>query len=162
MHYNSRLNVFADIIECLCSKVIIQLILTNLVTVLMQWDCIILEIRAPEGIGNQMPKLMFGIKQRDILTVKFHSVAEHLLRYYNRNNKLITIICNLHITTKQLCKALNVPRLVLSNHCTKLGCSRRASTKRENQQLGFRGGFPEMQKSKWERLGILWLRKWGR
>ena len=80
---------------------------------------------------NQMPKSMFGITHRDILTVKFHSVAEHLLRYYNRNNKLITIICNLHITTKQLCKALNVPRLVLSNHCTKLGCSRKASTKRE-------------------------------
>ena len=74
---------------------------------------------------------MVGIKQKDILTVKFHSVAEHLLRYYNRNNKLITIICNLHITTKQLCKALNVPQLVLSNHCTKLGCSRKASTKRE-------------------------------
>ena len=82
----------------------------------MQWHCIIQEIK---------------IKQKDILTVRFHSVAEHLLRYYNRNNKLITIICNLHITTKQLCKALNVPRLVLSNHCTKLGCSRKASTKRE-------------------------------
>ena len=82
----------------------------------MQWHRIIQEIK---------------IKQKDILTVRFHSVAEHLLRYYNRNNKLITIICNLHITTKQLCKALNVPRLVLSNHCTKLGCSRKASTKRE-------------------------------
>ena len=92
------------------------MILTNLVTILMQWHCIIQEIK---------------INEKDILTVKFHSVAEHLLRYYNRNNKLITIICNLHITTKQLCKALNVPRLVLSNHCTKLGCSRKASTKRE-------------------------------
>ena len=104
MHYNSRLNVFDDIIECLCSKLIIQL------------------------------------KQRDILTVKFHSVAEHLLRYYNRNNKLITIICNLHITTKQLCKALNVPQLVLSNHCTKLGCSRKASMK-------------------WEKL-VAWIQRW--
>ena len=110
------MNVFDDITKYLCSKVIIQLILTNLVTIIMQWHCII------QGIK---------IKEKDILTVKFHSVAEHLLRYYNRNNKLITIICNLHITTKQLCKALNVPRLVLSNHCTKLGCSRKASTKRE-------------------------------